>query len=213
MKSLTMMPPTNPELVALFSEAGVPMAISMPFIEADLALLPGLIALATFILEDAATVAAGLLAGQGVLMPLVAFIALYVGIVLGDWGLYGLGRLAACRPWLARHMPQSWTEGATRHLGGHLIKSVLGARAVPGLRLTTYTLAGWLGLPFARFAAATALAAFLWTLPVFLIVACFGAAVLAQAPIWLIGLSALAGTLVLTLLPHGLRRLLARRAA
>ena len=61
------------------------------------------ILLATFVLEDAATAGAALMAADGIVPVSVAIIALFVGITLGDLGLYGLGwlvsrnaRAAAC---------------------------------------------------------------------------------------------------------------------
>ena len=65
----------------------------------------GAIILATFILEDAATVAAAMQVQDGDLSVWVALVSLYAGIVLGDLGLYGLGRLSACVPWVARQLP------------------------------------------------------------------------------------------------------------
>ena len=60
---------------------------------------PWLLALAiiaaTFIHEDIATVATGMLVADGVTSVGVALPALYIGIVAGDLGLYGMGRLVA----------------------------------------------------------------------------------------------------------------------
>ena len=52
----------------------------------------------TFILEDAATVLAAMGVQDGRIWWPVALGSLYLGIVLGDAGLYGLGRLAAMWP-------------------------------------------------------------------------------------------------------------------
>src|SRR5580704_150536 len=49
----------------------------------------------TFIHEDIATVATGILVADGVTSVGVALPALYIGIVAGDVGLYGIGRLVA----------------------------------------------------------------------------------------------------------------------
>ena len=61
-----------------------------------------LILLGTFVLEDAATVLAAMDVQMGRVALGVALGALYAGIVLGDLGLYGLGRLAAMVPWARR---------------------------------------------------------------------------------------------------------------
>ena len=47
------------------------------------------IVLATFVLEDVATIAAAFLAATGAVPPMVALSALFVGIFAGDLGLYG----------------------------------------------------------------------------------------------------------------------------
>src|SRR5581483_3569336 len=58
-------------------------------------LLPGIIILSTFVLEDATTILVGVWAATGAVQPEVALASLYVGIVLGDFGLYGLGWLGS----------------------------------------------------------------------------------------------------------------------
>lgn len=57
-----------------------------------------IVIIATFILEDAATVLTAIQVNLHTLAPGTALIALYVGIVAGDVGLYGLGYLAARWP-------------------------------------------------------------------------------------------------------------------
>ena len=68
-----------------------------------------LIVLGTFVLEDAATVLAAMDVQVGRVALVVALASLYAGIVLGDLGLYGMGRLAAQAPWAARLVPCSRT--------------------------------------------------------------------------------------------------------
>src|SRR5690242_11016632 len=64
----------------------------------------------TFVLEDAATVIAAMQADDGKLSWLLALVALYVGIILGDLGLYGLGWLSARIPIVARWLPPQRTD-------------------------------------------------------------------------------------------------------
>jgi membrane protein DedA with SNARE-associated domain len=63
------------------------------------------IIIGTFILEDAATVLAAMQVATGGVTLFVALGALYAGIVLGDLGLYGLGRLSATQSWAKRLVP------------------------------------------------------------------------------------------------------------
>ena len=127
------------------------------------------IILGTFILEDAATVIAAMQSASGGISVPVALGALYAGIVLGDLGLYGLGRLAALWPWVRRMVP------AERHARGHhwiskrVFRVVFISRFVPGARLPTYTACGFLGASFPQFALAAVIATSIWTSLLFFI--------------------------------------------
>src|SRR5581483_6170508 len=77
----------------------------------------------TLILEDAATVLAAMQASTGGIPIWLALVSLYVGIVAGDLGLYGLGRLCAMAPWLYRLVGESrirrgqdWLHGRRRRV-------------------------------------------------------------------------------------------------
>ena len=132
------------------------------------------IALFTFVLEDAATVASGLLSAEGLIHPLWALSALYAGIVLGDFGLYGFGRLARENRW-ARRLLEKRSVTLTRDwMGRRLFATVFGARFVPGLRLPTYTACGFFELSFLRFALYAAVAAAAWTTILFIVIFTFG---------------------------------------
>jgi len=121
------------------------------------------IVLATFVLEDAATVGAAMQAEQGDISLRVALGALFVGIVLGDLGLYGLGRLSALVPWIARLLPPHRTEAISAWLKGRVFKVVLVSRFLPGLRLPTYTTCGFLGADLRQFILAAVVATTCWT--------------------------------------------------
>ena len=112
------------------------------------------IVIGTFILEDAATVIAAMQADEGKLSPALALAALYVGIILGDLGLYGLGRLSAHVPMVARMLPPHRTEAIRAWLDGRVFKVVLISRFLPGLRLPTYTTCGFVGANLRQFALA-----------------------------------------------------------
>ena len=63
------------------------------------------IVLATFVLEDVATVAAALLAADNMITPSLALAALFTGIFIGDCLLYGLGAAARTRAWPGSRCP------------------------------------------------------------------------------------------------------------
>lgn len=138
--------------------------------------LPILIVLATFILEDATTILVGVLCATGNLSPGIALLSLYIGIVLGDFGLYASGRLASMPRWgsrLARHerlLPfREWLEN-------RLVLATFTVRFLPGLRLPAYTATGFFGMPFRRFAVTVMLATAIWTTGLFAAAYFFGAA-------------------------------------
>src|ERR1700690_4413691 len=76
----------------------------------------------TFILEDAATVAAAMQVEDGALPLWLALMSLYAGIVLGDLGLYGLGRVSAHIPWVARQLPPRRQENIRAGSAGRGLK-------------------------------------------------------------------------------------------
>ena len=163
-----------------------------------------LLVTATFVSEDLTCIGAGLLVAQGSLPWLAAIAACFVGIVLGDFMLYGAGRLG--RP-VTRAAPFRWLlrpedlERACRWFEERSAALILTGRFVPGTRLPTYTAAGVVRLPFPRFALWTLVAAALWT-PLLV-----GASVLfgAAAQEWLgifrdLALAWLAGTALVVLI-------------
>jgi membrane protein DedA with SNARE-associated domain len=117
----------------------------------------------TFILEDAATVAAAMQVEDKALPLWLALISLYAGIVLGDLGLYALGRLSAHIPWVARQLPPHRQETIRAWIDGRIFKVVLGSRFLPGLRLPTYTTCGFVGADLRQFTLAAIIATGAWT--------------------------------------------------
>jgi membrane protein DedA with SNARE-associated domain len=139
---------------------------------------------ATFILEDAATVLAGMQAADGSLSVPVALGSLYVGIVLGDLGLYGLGRLAALIPFVRRLLPPQRTETVQAWLQGRVFRVVLISRFLPGVRLPTYTTCGYLGANLRQFTLATMVATLFWTSGLFALSMRAGSFLMAHYGAW-----------------------------
>jgi membrane protein DedA with SNARE-associated domain len=127
----------------------------------------GAIILGTFILEDAATVTAAMQVEDGVLSVWVALVSLYVGIVLGDLGLYGLGRLSAMIPWIGRYLPPHRQETIKAWISGRIFKVVLVSRFLPGMRLPTYTTCGFVRADLRQFTLAAVAATACWTTMLF----------------------------------------------
>lgn len=140
---------------------------------------PWLLALAiiggTLIHEDLATVATGILVADKVTEVGVALPALYVGIVLGDIGLYGMGRLIALNRLSKRIAAHKRFSAVKVWLDQRLVAGVFIVRFMPGLRLTAYTTYGFFAMPFRRFVVSVLLAASIWTTGLFYLSYEFGA--------------------------------------
>ena len=137
--------------------------------------------LTSFLLEDVAIAAAASLAATGLLSWAEAFGWVFLGIAIGDIGLYATGLGARRIPWLHRKyiVPQG-DSGIKLRLEQNLLTAVLLARVIPGLRLVTYVLCGFVRIPFVAFCLWVLLAVALWTAALLGLGALVGAA-LAQA--------------------------------
>ncbi len=123
----------------------------------------GAIVLGTFILEDAATVLAALQVEAGSLSGAMALGSLYLGIVLGDLGLYGLGRLSRMVPYLRRRLPSPSTSAMRAWLEARVFQVVFLTRFLPGLRFPTYVSCGFLQASLGQFVIAAVIATLCWT--------------------------------------------------
>jgi membrane protein DedA with SNARE-associated domain len=144
----------------------------------------GAIILGTFILEDAATVVAAMQVADGALSPWLALVSLYAGIVLGDLGLYGLGRLSAHIPWVARQLPPHRQETIRAWISGRVFKVVLVSRFLPGMRLPTYTTCGFVAADLRQFTAAAILATACWTSLLFTVSMRVGQVLMDHLGVW-----------------------------
>ncbi len=137
--------------------------------------------LATFVLEDVAAVGAGLLLATGGISWSSAFTACFLGIWMGDAGLYALARYAG-RGWFERSSLHRFAQkvAQSEHWFAERGAMILiFSRFVPGARLPTYLAAGFLRVPLPRFLLVTGAASFVWTLVVLLLAQTFGARVTA----------------------------------
>jgi membrane protein DedA with SNARE-associated domain len=126
-----------------------------------------LIILATFISEDATVIAVGLAIAHGRIDPFVGLVGCFLGILLGDGGLWLLGRLVGRRamrwPVIRAWVPEASLDRWGRWFDRHSIAAVFLARAVPGTRVPTYFAAGLLSKRAHGFLLWAALAILIWT--------------------------------------------------
>ena len=130
----------------------------------------------TFLSEDSATLAGGLLATLGKLSWPLAFASCFLGIWLGDLGLYALARLFG-RPAIDRFWPRRASGSLDRSeawFERHGLLALVICRLIPGTRLPTFLAAGLLRMPVGRFASVTGLLAAGWVGLAFLILHRFG---------------------------------------
>ncbi|MEO5667459.1 MAG: hypothetical protein ABIR96_05330 [Bdellovibrionota bacterium] len=123
----------------------------------------------TFVLEDAALAAAIVLAAKGEISVPAAFLASFLGISVGDIGLYALGVLLA-------RWGRAQQIGFLVRLRQKLVdlvpvegmgRAVVVSRILPGARLPTYVGAGFVSYSFARFVVLTLLSVLGWVLVAF----------------------------------------------
>ena len=126
-------------------------------------LIATVLVLTTLLLEDLAIAAGVALATQGAISWPLSFAAVAGGIAAGDLGLYAMGVAATRVPWLRRRYIGDKSSWARDQLVRRLPSTVLVARVVPGLRLLTYTVSGFVRVPLLPFSAWVALAVLLWT--------------------------------------------------
>ncbi len=121
------------------------------------------IILGVIFLEDTTTVIVGVLAADGILSIPFALSSLYAGIVLGDIGLYCLGRLASTHPRLAQYVDHDFIAPFRVWLETRFVLTVFSARFIPGARLPTYTASGFFRSPLSVFMLTAIGATSIWT--------------------------------------------------
>jgi membrane protein DedA with SNARE-associated domain len=143
---------------------------SIPETQAALALS---IFFATFIYEDGATLLAATLSASGSLDPRIGLLTTFLGIWVGDMGLYGLGssfgRRTAQSRWLQKYFRPDSLAKAEEWFAKHGSFALVMSRAIPGSRLPLYVAAGALRLPVRLFAKTTAVCSAVWVSAMFAI--------------------------------------------
>lgn len=128
--------------------------------------------------EDVALVTAGFMVVHHGMPYLLAAGFLFVGSVVGDFAIYGLGAMARGVPWLRRMVIGPNVNRVHLWLDQHFTRVVCLSRLVPGVLFPSYVACGWFGFSFRRFARITILSDALYTGIAFTIVLTLGETVL-----------------------------------
>ena len=126
-----------------------------------------MLAAATLLSEDAATLTAGGLVAAKTIpaAPAIAWVAF--GIWVGDLGLFGLGRLARRVAAVERWLNRRWSREQVAAMQGRLNRgaaiAIIGSRFLPGTRVLLYVAAGALNVRIATFAVSAAVGCLAWT--------------------------------------------------
>jgi membrane protein DedA with SNARE-associated domain len=148
------------------------------------------IILATFASEDLTCIGVGLLIGSNQLDAVIGLSGCFLGIFVGDLGLWligylmGLGLLRLSL--VGRLVPAGRLEELRRWLDERGATALVAARFLPGARLPLYLASGLVGLSLRRFAYWTFLAALLWT-PALVILAALLGEMIVEPAIFLFG--------------------------
>ncbi|HEY5778455.1 MAG TPA: VTT domain-containing protein [Terrimicrobiaceae bacterium] len=120
--------------------------------------------LLSFLSEDSATLTGALLGALGKLSWPVAFASCFLGIWIGDLGLYALARLFG-RPVvnvLCLRREPARLRNSEEWFVRHGLFALVICRFIPGTRLPTFLAAGLLRMPVLRFASVTGILAAGW---------------------------------------------------
>ncbi len=131
----------------------------------------GALVFLSFLSEDAATLSGATLCLYGSLPLSVAYWACFLGIWIGDIGIYVIARFLGPtlleRPWVKRRISQTSVEQAEAWIRQRGAFVLLACRMTPGLRVPVYVVAGTLRMPSILFGAVTGLAAIIWVGAIF----------------------------------------------
>ncbi len=122
--------------------------------------------LGTFVLEDLALASSLALVAQNKLSLELAFLACFLGISLGDVGLYLIG-FAASQLEIEKHFTffKKFSSTISKMKSSKtLAYSIIISRALPGTRLPTYLIAGFLKYSLFKFIILTLISVFVWVL-------------------------------------------------
>ena len=132
------------------------------------------IVIITFILEDLAIAATAIITAQNDMAVYIPLFALFTGIMIGDIGLYGIGKYSSKITFLKRFVDHDKVQKTKDAIDKNLMLAIFIARFIPSMRLPTYTAIGAFNISFKRFCLIIFIAVGLWSSLVFYLFYRFG---------------------------------------
>ena len=134
--------------------------------------------------EDLAIVLGGYIVVNDALPLGIVVAAIYAGMVVSDFAVYGIGAGARRLPWVSR-----WAvDDNVKNFGDALTRNLFGlvalCRVVPGLVFVAAVACGWTRVPFSRFAAASLLVSALYLPLMLYLIIVFGDALDDHVGLW-----------------------------
>jgi membrane protein DedA with SNARE-associated domain len=121
----------------------------------------------TLVSEDLACISAGLLIREGRIGFMSGVTACALGILLGDIGLWAVGRVSRSAvgrwPMVSGYLERLPVDEMRRWLDRQAALAMVASRFMPGSRLPLYVCAGVVGMSFRRFATWASIAVLMWT--------------------------------------------------
>lgn len=146
--------------------------------------------IATLVHEDVAILSGAYLTAHDGLPAAIVIGTLVLGVVAGDFAIYGMGALArrtagAARwGWLRRRVDSDAFARAETWLRGNLFVAVASCRVVPFALFPTYGACGWLRIPFGRFSVPVIVSAALYVPLLFTLFRLFGESLSRTLDLW-----------------------------
>lgn len=146
--------------------------------------------LGTIVHEDVAILSGAYLAAAGAVPASLALLALFAGVVAGDFAVYAIGaaaRRGAMRgrwAWLRRRMESAAAARAQTWIEQNAFIVVAACRILPMALFPTYAACGWMRVPFRRFALPVIVSAAVYVPVVFALCRVFGESLAQRLDQW-----------------------------
>jgi len=142
--------------------------------------------LVSLVHEETAMIGGGYLISEHALPADVVTLVLILGLITGDWGVYGLGAAARRVPRLRRWVGSDAAHRSRDWLADHLLLVIVVARLFPGpgILFPTFSGLGLIGVSFGRFAIRSAMVAVVYAPAMLYLLTLYGKLVIPNIGWW-----------------------------